>query len=229
MSKPNRSERCADYQRASRKADDLVSTGRNDEARGVLEAEAAAAASNGDEDYHHFFIAESYGLAGDWSQACQELDRGLRWAGDHHGGPDFFLLRQRGNDAGLAGQLDAAIEWFDKALAVNPQDANAMRDKGASLSEKGQKEAAIEWFDKALAVNPKDAAAMCQRGVSLSKKGQEEAAIEWFDKALAVNPKDADAMRQKGVSLSKKGQEEAAIEWFDKALAGESQGRPCDA
>ena len=117
------------------------------------------------------------------------------------------------------GDQDAAIAWFDKALAENPKDWDAMRQKGVSLSKKGDSDAAIEWFDKALAENPKDWDAMRQKGVSLSKKGDEDAAIAWFDKALAENPKDWNAMRNKGVSLSKKGDEDAAIEWFDKALA----------
>ena len=126
-------------------------------------------------------------------------------------------MQQKGVSLSKKGEQDAAIEWFDKALAENPKDWNAMRQKGVSLSEKGNEAAAIEWFDKALAENPKDWNAMRQKGVSLSEKGNEAAAIEWFDKALAENPKDGHAMRNKGVSLFKKGILDGAVEWLAKA------------
>jgi tetratricopeptide (TPR) repeat protein len=216
---PNRAERIAAYQTASKEADKLSALGRREQAKEILKLQRAAAEQAGDEDYDCFLQAELLCRDGEYSKAAQRLDAALAWVEQHGHAPDAFLFRSRGVYESLLDNEDAAIEWFDKALAINPQDTDAMRQRGVSLSAKGQQDAAIGWFDKALAINPQDANAMRERGASLSRKRQEDAAIEWYDKALAVNPKDANAMRNKGVSLSVKGQEDAAIEWYDKALA----------
>ena len=116
------------------------------------------------------------------------------------------------------GDHDAAIHWFDKALQVNPQDRQALRQKGVALARKGDQDAAIQWYDKALEVNAKDYHALRNKGVALAKKRDQDAAIQCFDKALQVNPQDYHALREKAVALAEKGDQDAAIQWFDKAL-----------
>jgi signal transduction histidine kinase len=220
MSDGDRKERVARYREASQQADDLALAGKRGEALGLLKKSMDAACKAGDEDYRLFFEAEVLGYsAADYPKQIELVGNALRWGREKGFGEDFFLARSCGAYHSLKGDEDGAIEWFERALAVNPNDYSAMRAKGISLANQGNHDAAIEWCDKALAVNPNDYKAMRARGVALSKKGNLDAGIEWFDKALAVNPHNYEAMRDRGVSLSKKGDLDAAIEWFDKALA----------
>ncbi len=220
MSETDRAARIEQYREESRRVDELAESGKKEEVLPILEANRAKAVEHGDEDYVALFDAELLQYSEpDYPRQIDRLKEGLRWAEEQELPADFFLLRCMGVYHGLKGDEDAAIEWFDKALAENPNDWNAMRNRGVSLSKKGDADGAIEWFDKALAENPNDWNAMRERGVSLWKKGDEDGAIEWFDKALAENPNDWNAMRNRGVSLSEKGDQDGAIEWFDKALA----------
>ena len=215
----NRKERVEEYRRMSLKADELALYSEKESAVGILQKYLAKAKNAGDKDYALFFEAEVINYTeADYVRQISLVNRALEWQKDNGLEEDFFLLRCQGVYFSIKGDEDAAIEWYGKALEVNPKDSDAMRVMGIALGKTDKLNESIEWFDKALEVNPKDSDAMRNKGVSLSKKGNEDAAIEWFDKALELNPKDFDAMRQKGVSLSYKGNEDAAIEWFDKAL-----------
>jgi tetratricopeptide (TPR) repeat protein len=52
------------------------------------------------------------------------------------------------------GKNEEAVEYFEKALEINPRFAVAWNNKGASLAQLGKNEAAITCFDKALEINP---------------------------------------------------------------------------
>jgi len=220
MPSSDREKRVERYRELSRQAGDLPDIGKKDEALAVLRSAREEAQKAGDEDYRLFFEEEiEHYTESNYDHQIALLHEALQWAEKNSLPPDFLLYTNLGACYDLKGDHNTAIEWFDKALVINPKDHHAMRQRGVSLSEKGDEDAAIEWFDKALAINPKDYRAMHNRGVTLSEKGDEDGAIEWFDRALAVNPNNFDTMRARGMSLGSKGDENAAMEWFDKALA----------
>jgi signal transduction histidine kinase len=219
MNDGNREERVAKYREASQQADDLGSAGKRDVALGLLKTSMDAAAEAGDEDYRLFFEAEVLGYsAADCPKQIELLGNALRWGREKGFGEDFFLTRSCGVYHSLKGDEDGAIVWFDKALAINPNDYNAMRNKAVSLSKKGDEDAAIEWYDKALAVNPNDYDAMRAKGVSLANQGNHDAAISCFDRALSIRPDDVDIMRCKAIALGLKGEKDEAIKGLQLCL-----------
>ena len=62
------------------------------------------------------------------------------------------------------GNNDEAIECYDKALEINPQNADAYYKKGLSLSTIEKYAEAIECYDKALEINPQNADAYYKKG-----------------------------------------------------------------
>jgi tetratricopeptide (TPR) repeat protein len=64
-----------------------------------------------------------------------------------------------------------AIQYFDKALAMDPNDIVALDDKGAALDRLGYHAEAIEYYNKALSINPNDKIALCDKEIALSKLG----------------------------------------------------------
>jgi tetratricopeptide (TPR) repeat protein len=52
------------------------------------------------------------------------------------------------------GKNNEAISFFDKALAINPNDVDVLTNKGIALHFLGKNNEAISSFDKALAINP---------------------------------------------------------------------------
>ncbi len=52
------------------------------------------------------------------------------------------------------GQVDAAVESYQKALAVNPDYVEAHNNLGNAYKELGQLDDAVKSYEKALAINP---------------------------------------------------------------------------
>ncbi len=54
------------------------------------------------------------------------------------------------------GKFAEALECYDKALAIAPQNSNVLSNKGLSLHNQGKFAEALECYDKALAIAPQD-------------------------------------------------------------------------
>ncbi|MGB6533116.1 MAG: tetratricopeptide repeat protein [Candidatus Nitrosopolaris sp.] len=100
------------------------------------------------------------------------------------------------------GKYNESIAYFDKALAINPEDFHALYSKGAALLALGKYNECIAYFDKALAINPKDFYALYNKGVSLGKIGKYNESIAYFDKALAIDPVNTYALSGKKLDLA---------------------------
>ena len=127
------------------------------------------------------------------------------------------------NNKGLAlndlGKYQEAIEYYDKALAINPTYLQALHNKGLALFNQGKYQEAIEWFDKALKVNPNYKYALNGKGSALNGLGNYQEANEWLDKALIVDPNYKYALDNKGKALYNQGNYQEAIEYYDRALS----------
>ena len=120
------------------------------------------------------------------------------------------------------GDYQGAIQYYDKALELDPKNAWAWGGKGAALANLGSNKEAINCFDKALEIDPKNALAWGGKGVALANLGRHEEAIKCYDKALEIKeiePKVAAlAWNSKGWSLANLGRYEEVIKCYDKAL-----------
>lgn len=83
-----------------------------------------------------------------------------------------------------------AIDHFDRALARNPNLAEAMVDRGIAFAMQGQDERALADYGAALRQNPKNALALYARGVTRLERGDaagnaDIAAAKAVDSAVA--------------------------------------------
>jgi tetratricopeptide (TPR) repeat protein len=119
-------------------------------------------------------------------------------------------------------QYDAAIQSFDKALAINPQDHQALRNRGAILANFFDRpEEALQGFNKALAIQPEDAGAWCNRGILLIKQGQYARAVVDLNRALQIHSDYPEAYLYRGVAKNYLQQYQAALTDFDAVLKQE--------
>jgi len=77
-----------------------------------------------------------------------------------------------------AGRYDQALQEFNEALKLKPNDASLYDYRGMAYRCKGQDEKAIQDFNKAMELDPKFARAYRNRGMVYFDKGD-------FDKSLA--------------------------------------------
>ncbi len=88
-------------------------------------------------------------------------------------------------------EYDAAIFYLNKAIEINPKDANAYNSRGAAYFKKGEYDRAISNYTKALEINPEYAMAYNNRGNAYNNKGEYERAISDYTKAIEINPRSA--------------------------------------
>jgi len=131
---------------------------------------------------------------------------------------DVLNYTDKGDELFDEGKYEQAIAYYDKALAADPNDYEALYNKGVAFANLGKYEEAITYFDKALAVEPNDVDTLSYKGTSLESLGKHEEAITYFDKALAVEPDNVNTLNWKGYSLYNSGKYDDAITYFDKVL-----------
>jgi len=87
------------------------------------------------------------------------------------------------------GEVDEAIAWYKKAIALDPKYAQAHNDLGVALWNKGQWAEAIACCQKAIELDPKLAMAHFNLGIALADKGQLDKAIASYRRSLAADGK----------------------------------------
>jgi Tfp pilus assembly protein PilF len=123
-----------------------------------------------------------------------------------------------GGNHGIEGNYTQAVEYFDKALAIDPNYINALNGKGWALNFQGNYAQAIPLFDKVLAIDPKYRDALNNKGWALVELGNYTEALTYLDKALAIDPNYKYALNNKGMALNGLGKYKEAITYLDKAL-----------
>jgi tetratricopeptide (TPR) repeat protein len=117
-------------------------------------------------------------------------------------------------------RYDEAIEAFEKAIEINPRDADAWYNKGIILAKKdvARYDGAVDCFDVAIHLDPNNAELWYNKGIALGCLGKYSAAIKAFDDAIRIESNDAKIWCSKGVALRGLERYDDAIEALDKAI-----------
>ena len=124
----------------------------------------------------------------------------------------------RGVVYNMKGQLDRAIEDFNKSIELYPDYANVYVSRGYVYIKKGQYDKAIMNFNKAIELYPDYANTYFGRGFAYYMKGQYDRAIQDYNKTIELDPNDAVAYDNRGNAYYMKGQHDRAILDYDKAI-----------
>jgi Tfp pilus assembly protein PilF len=114
---------------------------------------------------------------------------------------------------------EAALQCFDKALEVDPNDSRAWTLKADALQELGRNHEALGYYNKALKLDPQNTEAWRAKGITASRLNRPEEALQCYDTALTVDPKDSRAWGLKGRELYELGRYQEALQCYDTALA----------
>jgi len=90
------------------------------------------------------------------------------------------------------GKFDDAVDQFEKALLIKPQEAYVVRDLGQVFLLKGDREKAIQQLGQASILDPKDASTAFFLGRAYQEKGENLLALENFQRALKLGSEGED-------------------------------------
>ena len=82
---------------------------------------------------------------------------------------DVHLLSVMGAMLANQGLSDEAIEWYDKALKLDPKNVDILFEKGVALYNLAKFTKAVEWFDKVIAINGNNSMAIKYKRWALDK------------------------------------------------------------
>jgi protein O-GlcNAc transferase len=103
------------------------------------------------------------------------------------------------------GQMEPAAQHYRRALALEPDSADACVNLGAILRDLGDVEGALALYDRALDLKPDYAEAHYNRGLALRFRDRLEEAIACHRRAISLKPDFAPAHGALGVVLRDQG------------------------
>lgn len=111
-----------------------------------------------------------------------------------------------------SGEMPLAVEAFDKAIALEPDNANAYANRGLVKFYLGQFEEAEADIERALDIDPSEAVAMNGRGLLAMMDGDYEEAVIAFSRSIRYSENNIWALGQRANAY-------VALGEYDKALA----------
>ena len=132
--------------------------------------------------------------------------------------PGASTLYRLGTLLAKSGETARARSAFERALALQPDLAEANNDLGALLAQAGDLESAIGRFRAALASTPEYPDALNNLGYALLLTGHDEEARALYEKALALQPDFPEALNNLGLLFGRAGDMDRAERYFRDAL-----------
>jgi tetratricopeptide (TPR) repeat protein len=129
------------------------------------------------------------------------------------------VLLRRGQRDGKAGRFDLAEKAFRKAVAADPNDAEAIANLGISLANLGRVDEAEQRLEEALKKDDSIVVAHLSLGVVYDRKGRDAAAIEQYAKTARLDPDNVPALVYQADALMRVGEVTKAIPLYRHALA----------
>jgi tetratricopeptide (TPR) repeat protein len=144
--------------------------------------------------------AEQYDHAAEW------LARAIRQD------PNPVYLLSLGTTLQRQGRRDEALQVFDKAVQLKPNDAGLWRNLGNALIDLDRPDDAILTFQHVLKLDPQHADAAFRIGFLLHQLGRLEEALSYLDLSERLQPNHVPTLQVRGLSLR-------GLKRFDEALA----------
>ncbi len=151
-------------------------------------------------------LVGSVALAAPSAQAKAEFDRGEREL--------------------AAGNFEAAVDAYKKAIAASPGYTAAINGLGSALFKLGKKEEAIEQFKAALKVDPNFKLAWFNLGYAARKVGDFATAAQAYERYTKLDPSDPDGFYGLGESYRNLGQNAKAVAAYETFI--EKEKRPTE-
>ena len=143
----------------------------------------------------------------------RDFERGRRL-----GCQTWVSLYYEGLMAADSGPPDRVVGKYRKALALNPDQPDALDALGKALLWAGKPGEAARSFEALARVAPGLPEAWFRLGLARCAAGERADALKALDRALKLNPRLAPAWAERGVALRESGRNAEALDSLDRAL-----------
>jgi len=137
----------------------------------MLDREDAAAKS-----YNNFLD-----IATEWDSS--ELESAREWLKKY----DARLLNKKGLDFQFRERYEQALNYFEKAVSIDPINTEALSNKAYILCRAGDYNDAINTLDKIISLKSDDGYAWYYKGICLYKQKEYVKSISCFNQAIKIN------------------------------------------
>ncbi|XP_015254059.1 PREDICTED: small glutamine-rich tetratricopeptide repeat-containing protein alpha isoform X2 [Cyprinodon variegatus] len=97
-------------------------------------------------------------------------------------------LKTDGNDQMKVENFSAAVEFYSKAIALNPQNAVYYCNRAAANSKLGNYAGAVQDCEQAIRIDPNYSKAYGRMGLALTSLNKHTEAVGYYKKALELDP-----------------------------------------
>jgi len=146
-------------------------------------------------------------------RAAEIADAALS-AGNRH--PAFFNARAL--LAQSQGNQQTALDEFEKALVLTPQNPLLLKAIGMCLVRLNRPQEGVNRFDMALRFEPNDAQTYYFKGWGLAADGDQDGAKRAYERAIALQPNYAEALAALAAIVARSGDRETARQLASRAL-----------
>jgi tetratricopeptide (TPR) repeat protein len=111
-----------------------------------------------------------------------------------------------------------AIEFFDRAMEVDPGNADAWSEKGIALALLGQNEKALECHERAVEIAPQAIGGWVNKANTLHRLDRNEESAEAANSALVLNPRSPDAWYIRGRAMLDMKRYDEALDCYERVI-----------
>ena len=115
------------------------------------------------------------------------------------------------------GLINEAMDLYDKALRLNPENQYSLNDKGYTLNLMNRFEEAIPFFDKTIELDKNAAYAYNNRGLAKLKLGKTEEGLQDINRSFELDINNSYAYKNLGIYYFDKAEFDEALRLFEKA------------
>ena len=123
-----------------------------------------------------------------------------------------------GRTLARSGKTEEALAEFEKALELDPYNAQALYGRGLIYQSEKQHEKAIEDFAAAHGLTPQRAEPLVARAVSYLAIDKVKDAVTDLDEAVQADPNSASAWSHRGLAYERLGDKDKARTSYSRAL-----------
>lgn len=99
-------------------------------------------------------------------------------------------LKSDGNEQMKVENYSAAVEFYSKAIQINPQNAVYYCNRAAAYSKLGNYAGAVQDCERAIGIDPNYSKAYGRMGLALSSLNKHTEAVGYYKKALELDPEN---------------------------------------